>query len=94
MDSPVKVVEKLNELAPNIGLGYSERKDMINSALFLLGEFVVDMVKFSEWMERTYPEYLNKSLNQFLLDKDPNHIEDWKELFGVGERPLFGGRYE
>jgi hypothetical protein len=34
-------------------------------------------------MEKNYPEYMEKSLLDFLMDKDPDHIEEWKELLGV-----------
>ena len=78
--------QKLNELAPIIGMGWEERKEMIDplSCLFF-HQMVIDITKFGKWMERRYPEYLNKSIEQFLLDKDPDHIQDWKDLMGIGE---------
>lgn len=83
VNSPAELVQKLNGLAPNIGLGYADRKRMINNLFFLIGDFILDMGEFSDWMEETYPEYLNQSVEQFLMDKDPEHINEWKGLFGV-----------
>ena len=50
---------------------------------FCLGEPVLDITNFEEWMERTYPEYKENSIENFLKDKDPEHLSEWKELFGV-----------
>lgn len=83
--SPHEVATMLNRLAPNVGMEYKEMGKMIDSWLFVLGMFVIDMTAFGEWMEATYPEYQDKSLKEFLTDKDPCHIEEWKELLGVGE---------
>jgi len=85
LNSPAAVAQKLNELAPNIGLGYQERKRMIDPRLFLFGMFVLDITALGEWMESNYPEYRDKSLEQFLLDKDAEHINEWKELLGISE---------
>lgn len=85
LNSPAAVAQKLNELAPNIGLGYQERKRMIDTRLFLFGMFVIDITALGEWMESNYPEYRDKSLEQFLLDKDAEHINEWKELLGISE---------
>ena len=30
-----------------------------------------------------YPEYRDKSIEQFLLDKDPESIAEWKSLFDI-----------
>lgn len=83
LNNPNQVVEKLNALAPNIGLGYKERKQMIDPLLFMIGMYVIDMTALGEWMEKNHPEYMEKSLHDFLMDKDPDHIEEWKELLGV-----------
>lgn len=81
--NPAQVATQLNKLAPNIGLGYSDCKNMIDTRLFLLGMFVIDISSLGEWVDRTYPEYKDKSLEQFLSDKDPEHLNEWKELLGV-----------
>lgn len=78
------LVERLNELASNIGMAYEERKKMVDPFLcFCLGEPVLDITNFEEWMERVYPEYKENSIENFLKDKDPEHLGEWKELFDV-----------
>ena len=83
LKNPAQVATQLNKLASNIGLGYSDRKNMIDTRLFLLGMFVIDISSLGEWVDRTYPKYKDKSLEQFLSDKDPEHLNEWKELLGV-----------
>lgn len=83
LNNPHQVVERLNALAPNIGLSHFDKKNMIDPELFMIGMFVIDITALGEWMEKNHPEYMEKSLQDFLMDKDPNHIEEWKELLGV-----------
>ena len=60
------LVERLNELAPNIGMNYEEREKMVDPFLcFCLGEPVLDITNFEEWMENTYPEYKEKLSREF-----------------------------
>ena len=71
------LVERLNQLAPNIGMAYAERKKMIDPFLcFCLGKPVLDITNFEEWMENTYPEYKENSIENFLKDKDPEHLSE------------------
>lgn len=85
LNSPAAVKHKLNELAPNIGIGYQECKRMVDTRLFLFGMFVLDITALGEWIESNYPEYRDSSIEQFLLDKDAEHINEWKELLGISQ---------
>lgn len=78
-------MQRFNALASNVKIPSSRRGKMINPLLFLTQTFVIDITAFGEWMEEAYPEYRDKSIRQFLEDKDPQHIEEWKEI-------LLGGR--
>lgn len=83
---PGELVQKFNALASNVGIPYSRREKMINPLLFLTQMFVIDITAFGEWMEEAYPEYRDKSIRQFLEDKDPQHIEEWKEILLGGKQ--------
>lgn len=85
LSNPNQVVERLNRLAPNIGMRHVDKPKMIDNRLFLFGMFVLDITALGEWMETNYPSYKDKSLEQFLQDKDPEHLSEWKELLGVEE---------
>jgi hypothetical protein len=83
---PGELVQRFNVLASNVEIPYSWRRKMINPLLFLTQMFVIDITAFGEWMEETYPEYRDKSIRQFLEDKDPQHIEEWKEILLGGKQ--------
>ena len=78
------IMNQLDKLAPNIGMSHSEKRKMVNPFLCLMnGKPVLDIVAFGDWMESKYPEYRDKSIEQFLLDKDPESIAEWKSLFDI-----------
>lgn len=80
------LANRLNIVAPHIGMSYSDQKKMINIFLCFLNEKpVLDICAFGEWMEAKYPEYKEKSIEQFLIDKDPENINEWKSLFDIAD---------
>lgn len=83
---PGEIVQRFNALASNVEIPYSWRGKMINPLLFLTQRFVIDITAFGEWMEEAYPEYRDRSIQQFLEDKDPQHIEEWKEILLGGKQ--------
>lgn len=83
---PGELIQRFNALASNVEIPYSRREKMINPLLFLTQMFVIDITAFGEWMEEAYPEYRDKSIRQFLEDKDPQHIEEWKEILLGGKQ--------
>ena len=76
---PGELIQRCNVLASNVGIPYPWRRKMINPLLFLTQMVVIDITAFGEWMEEAYPEYRDRSIRQFLEDKDPEHVEEWKE---------------
>lgn len=83
LNNPAQVKEKLDKLAPNIGMNLSDRKRMINTELFLFGLFVIDIFAFEDWMLKNYPRCCATSIAQFIENKDPEHLNEWKEILGV-----------
>lgn len=78
------LANRLDKVAPNIGLSYSDRRKMVNTFLCLAyGKPVLDIIAFEDWMETNHPDYHDRSISQFLNDKDPDNIQEWKDLLGV-----------
>ena len=78
------LANRLDKVAPNIGLSYSDRRKMVNPFICLVyGKPVLDIIAFHDWMETNHPDYYDRSISQFLHDKDPDNVEEWKDLLGV-----------
>ena len=83
--TPGQLIQKFNVLASHIGIPVYCRPSMINPLLFVAGIYAIDMIAFSEWIEKTYPEYINKSMHDFLTDRDSEHLSEWLEVLGLLE---------
>lgn len=83
---PGALLQKFDALASNVGIPCLRREKMVNPLLFLAQMFVIDITAFGEWMEEAYPEYRDRSIRQFLEDKDPEHVEEWKEILLGGKQ--------
>ena len=82
-----ELAKRFEILGSRLGISSECRRWML-SPLFLVAMGAVgfvDITKFGEWMENEFPGYRDKSIAQFLRDKDEEHFSEWKELFGLDE---------
>lgn len=76
------LAERFEPMAHKVGIGRSDMKSMINPFMVIASQCMcIDITKFGDWMETNYPEY--ESIEEFLKAKDPDHIDEWKHLFGM-----------
>ena len=83
--TPGQLIQKFNALASHIGIPVYCRQRMINPLLFVSGINAIDMVAFGEWIDKTYPEYRNKSMRNFLTDRDREQLSEWLDVLGLSE---------
>ena len=80
------VANRITELTYKWGMDYNTQRKMVNPLLcFIYNKVVADITVFGEWMERKYPAYKNKSVKDFLKEKDPDNFDEWVTIFGLDD---------
>ena len=76
------LADRFEPMARKVGIERSDMKAMINPLMVIASRCMcIDITKFGDWMETNHPEY--GSVEEFLKAKDPDHIDEWKHLFGM-----------
>lgn len=76
----------LDNLRKNIGMDERSARNLYDKELSLVMQKpLLSLPAFDDWMCLHYPEYRDRSIEQFLQDRDSANMKIWKQLFGISD---------